>query len=286
MISSHLMLRRRDLWPASLALSRFTFAASQRAAVVLVRVADRKLVQAQEPNILTKFLAPPGSALKPITLGALLEAGKLRPSDEFLCPGRLVLAGRNMSCSHPPISQPMDIARAIAYSCNCAVAHFAQRLQPGELPACFRRLGFSSVTGLIDAPEAVGAFRSDLSGEELQLQALGQDFVRITPLELAVAYVRLARECQKPELSPIREGLESAVAFGTAQQASLRGVQVAGKTGSVRDASGVHLAWFAGFAPTGSPEVAITVLAQGYSGGGDAAPIAHEALNAWFAGRS
>jgi cell division protein FtsI/penicillin-binding protein 2 len=260
--------------------------ALQTPAVLLLRLEDRKVLQAESADALAKCVAPPGSVLKPFTLWALIAAGKLSGADEFFCPGRLVLAGRNMSCSHPVVTQPMNVARAIAYSCNCAVAHFAERVSPGELPDWFRRLGFSSGSGLLDRPEAAGSFRSDLSGEELQLQALGESFLQITPAEMALAYARLARQRSAPPLAPIFEGLKSAVDFGTAQAASLQEVRVSGKTGSVRDGRGAHFAWFAGFAPSQSPEVVITVLAQGYSGGSDAAPIAQRVLRAYFAGRA
>jgi penicillin-binding protein 2 len=82
------------------------------------------------------------------------------------------------------------------------------------------------------------------------------------------------------------EGLEGAVEYGTAQAAKLSNIVVAGKTGSVRTDSGMHIASFVGFAPSRSPQVVVAVLGQGYSGGGDAAPLARRLLNAYFANRA
>ena len=62
--------------------------------------------------------------------------------------------------------------------------------------------------------------------------------------------------------------------FGTAQRAAVKGLVVAGKTGSVRTAAGAHIAWFAGF----TADMVVVVMLQGRSGGADAAPEAAEVL--------
>jgi cell division protein FtsI/penicillin-binding protein 2 len=96
-----------------------------------------------------------------------------------------------------------------------------------------------------------------------------------------MAYRRLALAATEP----IRSGLEGAVEFGTAQQARMNGVRVAGKTGSVRASDGAMIAWFAGFAPSRAPKAVVTVMLQGRSGGGDAAPLGGRILGAHLAGR-
>src|ERR1700683_2740320 len=45
--------------------------------------------------------APPGSTVKPFALAALLDAGKLTAAESMVCPGKLSIAGRQLSCSHP-----------------------------------------------------------------------------------------------------------------------------------------------------------------------------------------
>ncbi len=270
-----MLLRRRDLWPF-LAFGGARASPPQNGAALLLRLADRKLVSVTGPDIAATLLSPPGSTLKPITLWCLLNSGKLKSSDEYLCPGTLVLDGRNMTCSHPRIAMPMNTSRALAYSCNCAVAHFARRLEPGELIRFCERAGLGSTTGL----------RSHPSLQQLQLQALGEAFIEVTPLELLSAYTQLAHRANDPQLTPVLEGLEGAVEYGTAQVSRLNNIRVAGKTGSVRDASGMHLAWFCGFAPSRSPEVALTVVVQGRSGAGDAAPVAKQLLQTYFASRA
>ena len=291
-------MRRRDLWSPFLAgllsIRRSLYSAPpfdppispNGAAALLLRIPDRKLVAVHGPDVAARWLVPPGSALKPLTLWTLLESSKVKASDEYFCPGKLLLNGHSLNCSHPPLTIPMNVARAIAYSCNCAVAHFAQRLSPDQLPAFLHHLSLSSASGLLPGPEAVSTIRYGLSGTHLQLQALGEEGIEVTPLALLIAFRALARDCQTLALHPILEGLEGAVDYGTGQGARLPHVRVAGKTGTTRTMRGVPASWFAGFAPSHSPEVVVVVLVQGHSGGADAAPVAARLLQAYFASRA
>jgi cell division protein FtsI/penicillin-binding protein 2 len=123
------------------------------------------------------------------------------------------------------------------------------------------------------------------SVEANRLQALGQEGVAITAAELAIGYRWLALGADRPEMQAVVDGLVGAVEYGTAQLARVEGLPVAGKTGSSQTADGARTAWFAGFAPARSPEVVVTVMLQGRSGGTDAAPVAGRILAAWRSGR-
>ncbi|HEX4170828.1 MAG TPA: penicillin-binding transpeptidase domain-containing protein [Bryobacteraceae bacterium] len=230
----------------------------------------------------SEWVAPPGSTVKPLSLWALLRSGRLKPEESFGCPGRLLLAGINMSCSHPPLPFPVNATLAITYSCNCAAAHFAQRFRGDELASFFAEFGLGSATHLLPHAENSGHIQQGITGQQLQLQALGERGIRVTPLGLADTYRRLAALSYEPRFVPILEGLEGAVEVGTGQAARVPGTTVAGKTGSIRMDSGLHAAWFAGFAPSRRPEVVVTVLTQGTSGASAAAPIAGDLLREYF----
>jgi penicillin-binding protein 2 len=100
-------------------------------------------------------------------------------------------------------------------------------------------------------------------------------------------------------LSLIREGLVSGVRDeeGTAYRARIKGIDLAGKTGTAQVSHHVNRgvdtdkvwyfnrehAWFAGYAPSADPEIAIAVLVEhGGAGGKVAAPIAFEVTKAYF----
>jgi penicillin-binding protein A len=263
-------MRRMDFL-SGLALSPSL--ASGGSCPALMNVPSGKVVALEGAEAARGWLVPPGSTIKPFSLLALLDAGKLDPKEEFFCPGRLELSGHSLNCSHPYVAVPMNVTRAIAYSCNCAVAHFASRFESGELCRFLERMGFSSA-------HAVGA------GAATQLQALGESGVAVSAIELLTAYRGLAIRAADARLRSIVEGLEGAVEFGTADAAQLNRIRVAGKTGSSMTAWGARVAWFAGFAPSRDAEVAAIVLVQGRSGGADAAPIAHRLLATYFAGRA
>jgi cell division protein FtsI/penicillin-binding protein 2 len=223
--------------------------------------------------------------LKPFVLAALIDSGRLKPAELFHCPGRLRIRNRSFDCVHPAMATPLSTDTALAYSCNCFVAHMAERFKPGELARECERLGLASPTGLFGGDEAAGRIRPAMSPDAQRIQALGEDSVDITPAELALAYYRLALRINQPSTQPILKGLEGGVEFGTAQNAALSGIRVAGKTGSALNAAGEPVAWFAGFLPSGAPKVVLTVMLPGRSGGADAAPVARRIFEAYRSGK-
>ncbi|VAW41238.1 Peptidoglycan D,D-transpeptidase MrdA [hydrothermal vent metagenome] len=108
---------------------------------------------------------------------------------------------------------------------------------------------------------------------------------------------------QSANLKIIREGMIEAVnsRHGTGRAARLKGITVAGKTGTaqvVRLRQFKHMreedvpykyrdhAWFTCFAPAENPEIAVTVLVEhGMHGGSAAAPVARAVLQAYFKDR-
>lgn len=87
----------------------------------------------------------------------------------------------------------------------------------------------------------------------------------------------------------LRDMMVGVVESGTGTNAQVPGTTVAGKTGTAQQPEGAAgpTVWFAGFAPADSPRVAIAVVVEeggaagsGATGGGVAAPIARDVLQA------
>src|ERR1700722_18624823 len=116
------------------------FIAPAQGAALLLDIASRRPIAAHEADVVA---APPGSTIKPFALAALLTARKLTEAEPFLCSGKLTVAGRQLNCSHPPLTAPMRVETAIAYSCNCFVAHMAERFAPGEFASTLDRAGYT-----------------------------------------------------------------------------------------------------------------------------------------------
>jgi penicillin-binding protein 2 len=92
----------------------------------------------------------------------------------------------------------------------------------------------------------------------------------------------------RPEVwKTIKQGLEEVTAKGTAATA-FRDFQprVAGKTGSAETGSGTVHSWFACYAPSDNPEIAVAVLVEhGGDGAVSAVPVAKKIVSAYFDSR-
>jgi penicillin-binding protein 2 len=161
-----------------------------------------------------------------------------------------------------------------------------------------------------------------MAGGQLAMLAIGQGATEITPLQMAQAMcvignggrmyqarlvqqvqditgevvsaysVRVRREMEIPAatLSALRLGMSQVVrgSRGTAHQAKVDKVTVAGKTGTAQWRNNATVAWFAGFAPAEGPRLAFAVVYEGdphrndVHGGSHAAPMVGKVLREYF----
>lgn len=252
-------------------------------AAAVLDVASGKLLASWNLKLAAQRLAAPGSTVKPFVLDELLRRGKVRPEQRLVCRRPLYISGRRMDCSHSPAITDLNASDAIAYSCNSYFSAVATQLTPQELADVYRRAGFVSLTRL--APSEV-AGRITIAGStgQLQLQALGDWGVEITPLELLFAYRNLAlqrRDGQVGASAPVFNGLEHSVQYGMAHSAQPTGITAAGKTGTAagRGTAYTH-AFFAGYAPAEKPEIVVMVYLEN-GRGADAAALAAPIFTAY-----
>ncbi len=253
--------------------------AERRGAVVVLAVDTGRMLASYHLSVAGQRLAAPGSSIKPFTLKALLNTGKVDAGTALMCKRPLSIAGHRLDCSHPQTGQPLDAAAALAYSCNSYFTTLVTRLTPSQLRESFVDDGFTDAAGI--APnEAAGSVALASSSTELQLEAIGEWGVRITPLELLRAYRNLAllvSRVDDPKLAPIFQGLDGSTSYGMARSAQPEnGVRVAGKTGTANAEEGqwTH-GWFAGFAPADKPHIVLVVFLE-KGRGSDAADIARQ----------
>ncbi len=113
--------------------------AGRNGTAVVLDLASGKVLAAYHPETAARRLAPPGSSIKPFTLLALLESGKVDAQATLLCKRPLTIGGHRLDCTHPDVQQPFDPATALAYSCNSYFTSVALRLTPADVTQCLSK---------------------------------------------------------------------------------------------------------------------------------------------------
>lgn len=250
--------------------------AGRAGALVVVDVVSGSILASHNLNAAGRLVERPGSTVKPFVLLALIKAGKLHPNEKLHCQRPLYVGAARMDCTHSPAITELNAEEALAFSCNSYFAQVSPRLDALELVQEFRQAGLNAPTGLVNE-EATGRIDQPADQTELQLEALGDRGIEVTPLELLEAYRKLAllkRGGNGGPYEPVFRGLDDSVAFGIAHAANVEGMSIAGKTGTASSQTTAHThGFFAGYAPADKPEIVIVVfLAQGR--GLDAAAVA------------
>jgi cell division protein FtsI/penicillin-binding protein 2 len=250
------------------------------ARILVLDIASGRVLAARHLADASRTLAAPGSTLKPLVLYGVMSEGRWDPARRIACSRTLSIGGRSLACSHPK-ADPMDARQALAWSCNTYFAAVGASLAPGELRRLLAPSGLLGPTGLA-ANEAVAEFRDARTADKASLAVLGVDGIRVSPLELAVAYrwlaVQLAAHPASNAAQVVDAGMSDSASFGIAASASLGGVAVAGKTGTANLGPGTPShGWFVGLVPASAPSAVVAVyLPAGH--GANAAEVAADLL--------
>ena len=263
---------------------------------------------------------PPGSTFKLVTAAAALSTGQYTPTTVIPAPTTLPLP-QSTSVLHNFAGESCGgqatLIQAFTISCNTAFGELGLTIGQSALQAQADAFGFDS-TYSVPMKSAQSVFPTDLSDANTIQSAIGQYDVRATPLQMAMVAAAIANggvemrpylvdELVGPDLriidqtkptelrraissqvaAELTQMMESVVQHGTGTSAQIKGVAVAGKTGTAQNAVGAapH-AWFVAFAPAVQPTIAIAVLVENGGGNNDAtggavaAPIAKAVIQA------
>ena len=265
----------------------------------------------------------PGSTFKLVGATAALDQGLVALDDSVATgEGWAVFHGHTMKdvTAHGTIS----FAEVLSKSSNVGMAKTVrQHLEPGTFYQYARNMGFSTPTW-VDLPgeqEGVLKTPNEWSQTTLTSMAIGYE-VAVTPLQVATAYSALAnggrlmkpyvvaerrdvtgttlwrnevdsirRVMERETARTLRPAFEQAVETGTATEARIEGLRVAGKTGTALQISDGHYtkdqarASFVGFIPADDPKVVLLVMVgapkTSIYGGAVAAPIFRRVARRW-----
>ncbi len=262
-----------------------------------------QIIAIVNPQLALREAYPPGSTAKIVASAAALEEGVITPQETIMCRRVPRLLGDAYHCSHPPADSPYDLADALAHSCNYFFSELSVRLSASALAHWYAKFGFG--TGNQGASQ--GEVIIPEKPEEKALAALGERGITATPSQVLLAYSMVAEQgkaldllmpgqskqrslkrvigLQKMTLVTLAEGLRECVEAGSCHAASINDLSVAGKTGTAAalDGSGVTHAWFVGYAPADSPEIALVIFLKRGTGGANAAPMAARIFHEYFA---
>lgn len=277
---------------------------------------------------------PTGSTFKPIVAEAALSAGLISPYSYMPCTGSYTVGNIVFHNVEPGVNASLNLPQALAVSCDTWFYRLGEKFyylqQRGDLAMqrWAKQLGLGHSTGL-DVPgetsgvvptpgwlkKAVPADPIWYPGQSVNL-SIGQGYLAVTPLQLAVAYAALANggKVVRPHvaravlgphnevlkrlrfpprtrlrmtgLGAIHQGLFDAANSPGGTSFSIFGsfpVKVDGKTGTAEAPYGSDHSWYASWAPAANPRLVVVVLIEhGGFGAEAAAPAARDIYQAFF----
>ena len=239
----------------------------------------------------------PGSTMKPFTVAAGLETGKLKGDETYYCGGYKNVSGTPVGCANRNGHGTETMQDAMAYSCNVALMDMALTIGAEDFCRYQHIFGFGEYTG-IDLPgEASTAAllysAEDMMDVDLATNSFGQNF-NLTMTQMISAFCSLVNggyyyephvvkqiqdengnviETKDPVLlrktvsaetsDQLKQYMKAVVDYGTATNVAIDGYEMGAKTGTAEKlprGNGKYLLSYIGFAPLENPEVVVYVV--------------------------
>lgn len=268
-------------------------------------------------------LYAPGSVFKLVVAAAALESGIFQPDSKIKNPSKFKLPGtetyvQNSGEGKCGGANTVSLTDALKLSCNVPFAQVGIQLGQDRIRQQAELFGFGK-TVRIPMTATPSVYPRGLDDAQTALTAFGQYDVRVTPLQMAMVSAAIANagKLMRPNLienvlssnlaslyqpkpsefsTPISSAtaaaltsmMEAAVSSGVSYNGAIKGIKVAGKTGTAQNGKDdPYTLWFTGFAPSKDAKVAVAVViedggGQGQSGRGNslAAPVARKVMQA------
>jgi len=267
----------------------------------------------------------PGSTFKPVIMSAVLEEGLKSPEDLIFCEnGKYKIYDRTIEDVKG--YGWLSVSKVIKKSSNIGMAKIAKEVNKNIIYQYVRDFGFGVKTGIELPGETTGEFKNTIEWSKFTPIAMSYGYeISVTPIQMVMAFGAIAnggfllkpriylvvsdepsKEIEKIQPEVIRRVisdstskmivrmLEDVVLDGTGRRAFVKGLRIAGKTGttkkydpqSKRYDDDKFISSFIGFFPAESPQVLVYVMVdnpkQAYLGGEVAAPTFKRILQRIF----
>ncbi|EJP6472119.1 penicillin-binding protein 2 [Clostridium botulinum] len=270
-------------------------------------------------NRATAGLYPPGSTFKIVTALSTLENMSGVMNRTFQDNGSLDLGGGYTLSNYGGASYgSLDLRGAFVHSSNVIFGSLGLELGNSRLKSTAEKFYFNKevpTDGIAIESSKFPTLKSYERGSIAQ-SGIGQSSILVTPMEMALIGATVANDgvMMKPYLVKevlsskgelirtippesngeivsknnariLKDFMKGVVEEGSGRNASIEGIQVAGKTGtadhsdSISGKAAAH-SWFVGFAPYDNPQVAVAIIVEnGGQGGIAAASIASQVMS-------
>ncbi len=279
-------------------------------------------------NRAVEFGYAPGSTFKVVTATAALDTGMFTSSSTLSGRNAIAISGVPLDNDQHESFGQLTLTQALAKSVNTVWAQVAERVGRRTMERYMNRFGFDAKPQLDYPAQEMLTSGSYENGRllaptnpnvDLGRMGIGQDKLDATPLQMAEVAAAVANGgrlmvphltarivgpegqtvqsvaprvqavVMKPSTATsVTSMMEAVVNEGTAENARIPGVQVAGKTGTAETQIGtaINNAWFIAFAPASHPTVAIAATVRGVPGYGAtyAVPVAKRVMEALLDG--
>ncbi len=270
----------------------------------------------------TQALYAPGSSMKAITLSAALDTGTAKLSDIVYAGPTVEIGGADVNNYGKYDYGSPTLQEAFALSSNTAFGQLGVEVGAKNLVKYCNAFGFGQTLGQdFSCKASLMPDPSEMTEWETAWSACGQPVgqhaspagPQLTIMQNAVTAAAIANggvamnpyvvdHVLSPEgtvtsttqpkslgqaisaetASQVKDAMADVVDHGTGTRAQIRGVKVAGKTGTAQIESGKINSFFMGFAPFDTPTLAISVVVEGNDGTdveGYAAAVAGKVLS-------
>jgi cell division protein FtsI (penicillin-binding protein 3) len=268
-------------------------------AMASVRINDDDVYEITTGNYAAVDAYEPGSVGKVITFAAALNEGTVTPETEFVVPWRkqYTRAGDYLTDAAPHEEQVMRVEDILVESSNIGTISISETIGFAKQYEYLRAFGFGQPTALGWPHESAGILHpwETWEGTEKYTVAYGQ-YIASSPIQLAAAVNVVANdgryvaprivagtvdaggevtetpgsESREVVREDVAEQMKQVVCVGTARQARVPGLSIAGKTGTgfiaqpeggyvKPDGTKDYYVSFVGFLPAEDPQVTILI---------------------------
>ena len=243
-------------------------------------------------NRATQSLYAPGSTFKVVTLGAALDTDTVSASDVYRAPSSIEIGNAKITNYHNESFGDITVEDATAHSVNTVFAQIADKLGSQTLVSYSEKFGFNDAnlaqdfsvkTSLMPDPNEMTEWETAWAGVG---QPVGEHAspagpqTTVTEMAVTMAAISNGGVAMHPYIVSKVSSSSGATISQTAP--SILGQAISSSTAAREQEilkSVVDYGWFVGTATAGGKSVTIAVLVeQGDSGGGVAAPLAHDIL--------